>query len=280
MKTTIIRTLSLLCLAALVSARPVSALADEQVAASQNGKAYSGVITSVDPKEKTVTVKRFWFNETFNIGDDCTIAVGDRKSAALSDLRPGQKVEVRYQDVEGVLVAKRIGHEKLLYAGSVKAIDPDKRTLTVSRRGSTKAFSIPPDCKVVLKDDKTGSLKDVNVGHRVTVLYEAPNDALVARQIEQASEKFVGTLDAIDASTRTLKAKSLGGERKFNLADGCKIVINGKPNAELSDLRIGQRLAFSYEETDGINVVNRIAPATEAGKTETAQSKTVRRAQQ
>src|SRR5687768_10357145 len=94
MKTKTVRTLSVLCLTALVWARALSALADEQVAASQAGKTYSGMITSVDPKEKTLTVKKFWFNETFNIGDDCTIAVGGRKSAALSDLRPGQKVEV------------------------------------------------------------------------------------------------------------------------------------------------------------------------------------------
>jgi len=50
----------------------------------------------------------------------------------------------------------------------------------------------PPDCKVVLSGEKKGSLGDVNVGQRVTVVYEAPNDSLVARQIEKTSEKFVG----------------------------------------------------------------------------------------
>ena len=57
------------------------------------------------------------------------------------------------------------------------------------------------------------------VGHHVTVVYDLPGDAPVARAIEQTSATFVGTLDAIDASIRMVKAKHLVGDKKFNLAD-------------------------------------------------------------
>ena len=94
----------------------------------------------------------------------------------------------------------------------------------------------------------------------------------MARQIDQTSARFVGTLEAIDASARTVKARHVVGDKKFNLADGCKIVINGNPNASLSDLRLGQKWVFNYDEVDGVNVVTRIAPAegTETARSEKA----------
>ena len=69
-----------------------------------------------------------------------------------------------------------------------------------------------------------------------------------------------------------VKAKHLVGVKKFNLADNCKIVISGKSNASLSDLRLGQKLALTYDEVDGVNVVTRIAPAEGSTGTEPALS--------
>src|SRR5207245_7266107 len=97
------------------------------------------------------------------------------------------------------------------------------------------------------------------VGHKVTVLYEIPNDKPLARRIEQKSETFTGSLTAIDAPERTVKAKQLLSSKKFRLARDCRIIADGKSEAELSDLNIGQLLSFSYEEVDGVNVVHRIA---------------------
>ena len=278
MKTTTLHTICIFCVPVLLSAGTLSAFADEQPGAkgnekrypAANQKSYSGVIASMDAKEKTVTVKGLLFNKTFNIADNCAVIAGDKKEAALSDLRPGQKVNVAYKDASGVLVANRIAQEKLRYTGSVQSVDAARHILRVSRGVFSRSFTIPGDCQVVLKDDKTGSLGDVKAGHAVTVIYETPNDSSVARQIEQTSAAFVGTLDAIDASARTVKAKRFVGDKKFNLADNCRIVVNGKQNASLSDLRLGQKLAFSYDEVDGVNVVTRIAPA--EGSAEMARS--------
>ena len=45
------------------------------------------------------------------------------------------------------------------------------------------------------------------------------------------------------------------------MADNCAIVINGKTDGRLSDLKPDEKLVFSYDEINGVNVVNRIAPA-------------------
>ena len=58
-----------------------------------------------------------------------------------------------------------------------------------------------------------------------------------------------------------MKAKSGFSSKKFNLADNCAIVINGKTDGRLGDLKPNDRLVFNYDEVNGINVVNRIAPA-------------------
>jgi hypothetical protein len=135
-----------------------------------------------------------------------------------------------------------------------------------------KTFELPGDCKVVLRDDKSGSLQDVKVGHQVTVVYELPGGSPTAREIEQTSAMYVGTLDAIDASMRTVKAKHFVGDRKFSLADNCKIIVNGKPDGKLNDLRLGQKLVLSYEDVDGVNVANRIAQPEEATKSEMSEA--------
>jgi len=270
MKITPTRLLGMYCLSMLVWMGSVAAYADEAATANHKLKTYSGTITYVDPTEKTVTVKRFLFTKTFNLAENCALSVGDKNDAALEDLRPGQAVEVAYKNAGGVPVANRIVQKKLRYTGSVLSIDPEKHKLTVSRRGFSKTFSIPSDCKVVLKDDKSGSIENVKVGQTITVVYETPNDSLVARQIEHTSATFVGTLEAIDASARVVKAKHVVGEKKFNLSGDCKIVINGKSNASLSDLRLGQKLVLDYDDVDGVNVVNRIALS--EGSAETAQS--------
>jgi len=258
----------------------IPARSDDAVGTPQKLKNYSGIVTFVDSNEKLVTVKAFPFRRTFNVAESCAIAAGDKPEANLNDLRSGQKVDVKFKNAHGVFVATRIAQEKLSYTGSVESIYPEKHVLKVSRRGFSKIFRIPADCKVVLKDDRSGSLGDVKTGHVVTVVYEVPNDSLVARQIEQTSATFVGTLDAIDASTRMVKAKHVIGDKRFNLADNCKIVINGKPNASLNDLRLGQKLTFSYDEVDGVNVVTRIASAEGSAVTETASSeKAAERAQ-
>ena len=49
------------------------------------------------------------------------------------------------------------------------------------------------------------------------------------------------------------------------------LCANGFP-AELSDLRLGRKFTFSFEEVDGVNVVNRIADAEESARAEVSQT--------
>jgi len=246
----------------LIWANPT--LGDDSCNAAQKEKSFNGNVTAVDAPDKTLSVKGFFLTRHFTSAADCKVSLEDKAVASLAELRPGDRVAVRYQNAHGVLIARDIVQHDLIYTGHITAIDPAARTLTLKEGIITHNLAIAPDCAVVLKDDKWAALSSLQVGDAVQVIYEPVKGLRVASRIEQKSETFVGTIEAVDATTRSIKAKDLLSEKKFNLADDCPIVIHGKLNGSLSDLRIGDRVSFSYDNQDGVLVANRVSPMTGA----------------
>ena len=251
----------------LLTTMGMNAIADQPAttattATTKNEKTYTGTVTSVDPQEHVLSVKSWAFSKkAFNLAENCAYSALDKNPATAADFHAGQKVTVTYQDAHGVLIADRVEQTPMFYEGMVKEIHPDQHELVL---GSGRHLRIADDCKVVLRDGKTGSLASIQVGNHVTVTYETPESGLVARQIAQTSIDFTGTLTAVDLEARTVKAKSMFATKKFNLADHCAIVINNRPDGKLADLRLNDEFVFSYDEINGINVVNRIAPTGQA----------------
>jgi len=226
-------------------------------------KCYTGTVVTVDPKERRLSVKEWALSrKTFTLGDNCAYAllfttVANNHGTA-NDLRPGEKVTVGYQDAHGVLIADRIEQLPVKLEGTVAAIDPDKHVLALQRRGSDRDLSIGADCIVLLRGQKPGALSDIHPGDYVTVTYETPGDRPTAREIALTSLTFIGKLTAIDLGEKTVKAKAQYESKRFNVADNCAIVINGRLDGKLSDLTPDEKLVFSYDEINGVNVLNRI----------------------
>jgi hypothetical protein len=243
-------------------------LADEPTMNTKPDKTITGRVLAVDSQARTLKVEPWWIvTRSFNLGTACSFSLLDNPSAAINVLHRGQMVKVRYKNASGVLVADRVEQQPLRHTGTVKTIDSAKHTVVVHVRGMDKSFQIADDCKVVLRNDKSGTLADIQPGHCVTVTYELPDNNATAHQIAQTSDTFTGTLTAIDLNDRTIKAKSTFGSRQFHLGDDCKIVLNGKTDGEMRNLKPGDKLTFSYDDVNGINVANRIAyaePITEA----------------
>src|SRR5206468_12042568 len=112
----------------------------------------------------------------------------------------------------------------------------------------------------------------VQVGDKVTVVCQPRDNQPNAPPIEQLSNTLVAELSDVDLTERTVKAKQLLGNKTLVLADDCKIALKGKPDASLNDLRLGQTYGFSFNEVDGVNVVNRIASVPAPPVAETARS--------
>jgi hypothetical protein len=240
--------------------------AGQSATAARPEKSYTGTVVSVDPKEHVLRVKDWGLSKkTFNLGDNCTYALLfttlANNQGTANDLRPGEKVTVGYQNSHGVLIADRIEQRPMRFEGTVAAIDPNKHLLSLHRRGLDKEMTIGTDCIVLLGGQRAGSLADIHPGHHVTVTYETPGGEPTAREISQTSLTFTGTLTAIDLGEKTIKARALHESKKFNMADNCAIVISGKLDGKLSDLKPDEKLVFSYDEVNGVNVLNRIGTA-------------------
>ena len=223
-------------------------------------KTYTGTVVSVDPQDHMLNVRGFLFSKKFNLGDSCAYTMVGQTTGAVGNLRPGQRVTVSYQDANGVLVADCVTQRPLRETGMVKAIDPAAHTLTLHVGIMDKAYQLPADCGITLRGGRSGSLGDIQTGDHVTVTYEVPGGKPTAREIAQTSATFTGDLTAIDLGQKTLKARAAFGTKQFNLGDNCAIVINGKPDGKLTDLRPGESLTFNYDVVNGVNIVNRIAP--------------------
>lgn len=242
----------------------LSGRADADDSSAAKSHTFTGKVKLADEKGRTLTVKAFLSTRRFNIGDHCKVSLEDKPEATLNDLRPGHQVEVEYQEHNGVNVASRIMQKNINFTGYISAIDPDSKTFTVKRGVTRKAFVATDDCKIVIRDETDHTFADLKLGHKVTVRYTAAEGAEVAHHIEQSSLTFTGTLEAIDATTGTMKAKQLLADRRFTLAKDCQLIIDGRLNGKLSDLRIGDKLSFQYEDADGVLVANRIERATPA----------------
>lgn len=265
MKTTKTMVWMAVSLSALTATATFRASADQTATAAKPvEKSYTGMVKIVNLNERTLDMQEFLWTKDFNLGSVCNFTLPDGSAGTLNDLKPGEKVTVHYQDANDVLVADSIAQQAMTYEGMVKAIDPAKHTMTIHLRVLDKQFQLPDACKIVLQDDRSGTLNDIQPGNHVTVTYMTPNGTLTAAQIAQTSSEFTGTLTAINLNKRTVEAQSMFTSRKFSLADDCAIVINGKPDGKLADLRPEEKLDFSYNDIDGVNVVNRIAPARSA----------------
>jgi Cu/Ag efflux protein CusF len=255
---------SLAVCAAVMTLAAFQSSADERTAtaAVRQDKNYTGTVISVNPGEHTLAVRGDWLSEkTFNLGDACAYVLWNQQPGAIGNLRPGDKVSVSYQDASGVLVADRVKQQPMSCSGTVKSLDPAAHTLTLNSGWMNQTFQMPDNCRIVLRNDKSGSIADLQAGNHVTVTYETPGGKPTAQQIAQTSTLFTGALMAVDLTDRTVKAKTIFGLKTFHLADNCSIVEHGKVGGKLSDLKLGDDFAFSYNDVNGINIVDRIGAA-------------------
>jgi len=224
-------------------------------------KSYTGTIVSVDRTAQMIEIKDTLglFHKRFSLADNCAYTFIEKGSGTAADLRAGQRVDLGYQNAHGVLIADRVTQEPMRFEGVVQTVDPQQHTLTVRHSMLDKVFSIPGECTVVLRDNKSGTLANVQVGERVTVTFETPAGVPTAREIAQTSATFTGELTGIDLSQRTLKAKTLLSTKQFEVAKGCTIIVDGKPRHELRDLRPGDKLTISYDDVHGVCIANRVA---------------------
>jgi hypothetical protein len=164
------------------------AVADPVATAVRPEKTHTGMIISVDPKERLLWVSGWPLSKKeFTIGDDCSYSLAyaevNNNAGTAKNLRPGEKVMVSYQDWDGTRIADRIEQKPMRLVGTVKGIQDGEHTLVLRRRLFKQRVAIAPECIFLLPNDHAGALADIHPGDQVVVTYEAPHGKRTAREI-------------------------------------------------------------------------------------------------
>ncbi len=229
-----------------------------------NIKTCTGLVSAVDSTGHLLEVRYAWlFQKKFHIGSDCAYALLDPVLQDASGLRPGQMVRVVYRDADGVLVASRIIQIPIQVSGWVKSVDRTNfiMVLQPSDFGSDRRYQLTRATRILLLGGQEGALSDLQPGNHVSITCERPPGIPIVQLINQTSATFSGALTAIDLDERSFKARSFFESKSFVLGNHCVIDMDGEGHGRLADLRPDEKLDVTYDAVNGVNVVNRIAPA-------------------
>lgn len=177
------------------------------------------------------------------------------KDATLSDVKPGDKVQVTLAaDGSGALLVAGgskpagDGGEKPVknpkFSGKVGSVDAQARTVTLVAKGEggTKeiVIKLTADAKITI-DGKDAKVGDIQKGAIATFNLVAAKDGQPreANEVTIAGVTFGGSVKQIDASTITVGTEK--SDRVFKLLPTTKVTVNGK-DAKVADLKTGDRV--------------------------------------
>ena len=170
-----IRNYGFLALAGLV---PLCAVAKSEAA-------WTGTVSALNTDSHTVSAETWWRTLTFYVGSDCAISTPNKANAALKDVRTGEKVKVSYRKQGSLRIADRIQIESLHTVGTVLAVDPKDRLVTVEETLQNRTFHVAKHCKVILWNNREGTLADLGPDSRISVTYDSPGAPPVAYRIRE-----------------------------------------------------------------------------------------------
>jgi hypothetical protein len=235
------------------------------------GPIVHGTLKSVDAGKKTLTVQMPagrgpgrdggvvpGEEQTYSVAEGAEIAVDDGrgsrfsvKEAKLADIAQGATVTVRlWVDMKK---AQSVFAEGPSHQGTIKAIDPAKRTLTLAVRPGADAaeeyaLTISNEAVIVVDNGKgkplsvkLGKLSDIPVGAFASVKLSV--DQVHIMSIRAEGPSLSGHLKSVDADKGTIvlsipKGRDDADEKTLSVAKDVHIIIDGHA-AKLADLKPG-----------------------------------------
>jgi len=150
----------------------------------------TGEVVSVDVANKAVIIKGSKGEAAFTVDDQTRIMVG-KQAKTLSDLKPGDRVQITYttvnvaQKIVNLTGARRKAPGKanvLQTTGKVVSVDSATRTVTITTKRGSMTFTVDDETKIVIgKKGKT--LEDLKPGDTLKVTYNEAAGKNVAQRI-------------------------------------------------------------------------------------------------
>jgi RNA polymerase sigma factor (sigma-70 family) len=211
--------------------------------------AVRGVARAVDAEKRTLAVAHDERETTFELPDDASITI-DGKPGKLAGLPAGAHVYLtRFVDRGTV---RSIEAQGANVGGVAKAVDAEKRTITVNDR----TFTVADDACIGI-DCQAGKLDGVPAGACVALTLRV--DQKTVGHLSASGRSVFASVKAVDPENNTITvAGSDDDGRTFSVPAGTPVTIDGKPgklaaipkgaSLHALNLRVDQRTAA------GINV--------------------------
>jgi len=217
---------------------------------SAEGGQVTGLVKAVDAEKNTITIN----DTTYPVAPDAHIGI-DLKPGKLAGVPVGANVTLNLQvDQQTVL---RICAEGSSVFGTVKAVDAQKNTITVTGHPDDRTFPVPADAVIVI-DGKPGKLSDIPPGAGLHALN------LCVDQQTVHSINVVGPgyhhvpVKTVDFGKNTLtiddKAPTQVAGKTLLVAANANIEIDGKPG-KLANVPPGCFVNLGLT-VDGLSVLN------------------------
>jgi RNA polymerase sigma factor (sigma-70 family) len=201
--------------------------ADQQTvrSLSAEGAAVSGLVKAVDAAKRTVTLN----DTTYPVAKNAHIGI-DHKPGDLTGLPAGANATLNLCVNQKTVLRISAGGSSVF--GTVKAVDAQKGTITVTGRPDDRTFRVPAGIVITI-DNKPGRLGGIPVGASLHCLN------LCVDQQTAHSINVIGPglhhvpVQGVDAGKRTItfgdKAPPLVAGKTLAVAPDANITIDGKP---------------------------------------------------
>lgn len=232
-------------------ARVLDLLAD----GPQEGEVH-GLISAISGGQVTVTPDNGTADVVLNVTADTLIEV-DGKTAALTDLAAGMKVEAAYDPAtNNAYSIEADSHGETNDAkidGTVSAVDAAGGTLTVTPKTGSPVTLLANASTEIRVNDQAATLADVQVGMPVEADYDSAS--MIASEIKagagddnQDDENIEGTVAAVEAGAQTVTVTPQGGgaDLTLNVTTETEIEVNGE-EAGIGDIAVDQSIRAEYD---------------------------------
>jgi hypothetical protein len=217
-------------------------------------KSLEGSVYDVDKENKLLTIKTASGKlEAYQYDDNTFIDYKGKRFPNISDLAQGDSVKLELEKgvVHKILV--QLVKENATESGTVKAISAQDKFITIQRDDKqVQAYRVADNANVIINGLPGYMLASVMVGDKVDIKVEnGLVTSITAKNStgQNSSDLIKGTVFAVDTTNRILSIKNSNGDLKaYEMASNMELVVDGKRNPSLSDLRKDMNVSLQLDQ--------------------------------
>ncbi len=209
--------------------------------------ALQGTLKNVDSVTGTVTVKmNDGSTQTFNFNDVKIDTIKNALGNAAFEVGDNVTVKVRQNHIEDV---------ETKYAeveGTIKSIVSNNVTITTD--GKDVSVLVDSKTKIQVGDNTTAGLSDLQVGQQVEAKYDVSTMTALRittdtdKEGHEAFAQVEGIVKAVGSNNVTI-GFGHGDNITLNITANTTIKIKGERTGSLQDIKVGQQVHASYDNT-------------------------------